>query len=60
MSIPVWGVARKHCWVVRPRVIVGQDLEAADRGQPAFALAFRRHSSAPRVGAARVSALAPR
>ncbi len=53
MAIPLWGVSRKHCAVVRPRGIVARDPGAADRRQPAFPLAFRCHSGAPREPAAR-------
>jgi hypothetical protein len=47
VGIQEWGVSRKHCAVVRRRTIVECDLGAADRRQPVFPLAFRRHSSAP-------------
>jgi hypothetical protein len=47
MAIPVWGVSRKRCTVVRLRVNIARDLEAADGRRPAFPFAFRRHSSAP-------------
>ena len=57
MAISLCGVSRKHCAVVRLRVIVAPDLEAVDRRQPAFPLAFGRHSSAPRGPAPKSSAL---
>ena len=47
MAIRRWGVSRKHFAVVRLRVIVARDRGAAAGRQPAFPLAFGRHSSAP-------------
>jgi hypothetical protein len=45
MAIPLRGVSRKHCVVTRLRLIAARDLEAPDGRQPAFPLAFGRHSS---------------
>jgi hypothetical protein len=52
MAIPLWGVSRKRCAVFRPRVMVAPNLEAPDGRQPAFSLAVRCHSSAPREAGA--------
>jgi hypothetical protein len=48
MAISVWGIWRKDCAGVLPRVVVAPDVGAADRRQLAFRLAFSRHPNALR------------